>query len=108
MGHYVKIEDNIVIKVLIAEQSYIDSGAAGDPSLWMLANENDFPDYRREGNQGVGFTYDSVNNKFIAPQPYSSWTYDAVLNQWNAPIPYPTDGQWYQWNEELGNWTIFV
>jgi len=107
MAHFVKIENNVVVKVLIAEQSYIDSGNVGDPSLWKLTDESNFPDYRREGNQGVGFSYDPIADRFIAPQPYSSWTYNSLTNQWNAPIPYPTDGQWYKWDEESESWQLF-
>lgn len=108
MGYFVKIENNIVTGVKIAEQSYIDSGAVGDPSLWRCADGVNFPDYRREGNQGIGFSYDPIENKFTAPQPYSTWTYDSVTNQWTAPIPYPNDGQWYKWDEALGNWVAIT
>jgi hypothetical protein len=52
---------------------------------------------------GVGYTYDPIDDAFIAPKPYSSW----ILNskkQWEPPVAYPTDGKFYGWNEETGEW----
>ena len=61
---------------------------------------------------GVGYTYDSTKDKFISPQPYSSWSLD-TNDDWQAPITYPTitdDGAdpvvWFYnvtWNEEKYN-----
>jgi len=107
MGYFVKVENNIVTKVVMAEQSYIDSGAEGDPSLWKLSEGNCFPDYKRENDLGVGFSYDPATNRFIAPQPYPSWTYDNVTNQWSAPVAYPMDGQKYEWNELSQSWQLW-
>ena len=38
---------------------------------------------------GIGYTYDSTKDKFLAPQPHASWSLDAS-DDWQAPITFPT------------------
>jgi hypothetical protein len=38
---------------------------------------------------GIGMVYDPVKDKFLTPQPHSSWSLDAN-DDWQAPIAYPT------------------
>jgi hypothetical protein len=52
---------------------------------------------------GIGFTYDAVNDVFIAPQPYPSWTLDEN-NDWQPPTPMPSTGGPYEWSEEDLEW----
>lgn len=49
-------------------------------------------------------TYDSTYNVIVGPKPYES----AILvnGEWTAPLPYPTDGQNYQWDDTINNWTV--
>ena len=36
MGHFAEINsENIVQRVIVAEQDFIDSGAVGDPNNWV-------------------------------------------------------------------------
>jgi hypothetical protein len=46
--------------------------------------------------QGIGYSYDLVNDVFIAPQPYPSWSLDENFD-WQPPTPRPEGeiGQWY-------------
>jgi hypothetical protein len=60
----------------------------------------------RKQYAGVGFTYDAVNDVFIAPQPYPSWSLDENFD-WQAPTPMPTESDWY-WSEENGEWLEFI
>jgi len=48
----------------------------------------------------IGFTYDTENDVFVAPQPYNSWTLNTSSWIWEAPIDYPDDNLSYVWNEE--------
>jgi hypothetical protein len=52
---------------------------------------------------GIGFSYDSDNDVFIPPKPYSSWTLDTSIWNWTAPKDKPTDGL-YEWNEDEQEW----
>jgi hypothetical protein len=56
----------------------------------------------RKQYAGIGYTYDAVNDVFIAPQPYPSWSLDQDFD-WQPPTPMPTEGKWY-WSEENGEW----
>ena len=41
MSHFAKIDDdNIVTQVIVAEQSFINSGAVGDSSIWIQTSYN--------------------------------------------------------------------
>ena len=61
---------------------------------------------------GIGYTYDSTKDKFLAPQPHASWSLDSN-DDWQAPITFPTitdDGAdpnvWryvISWNEDKYN-----
>ena len=50
---------------------------------------------------GVGYTYDSNADVFIAPKPFESWTLDNNYD-WQAPTPKP-DGDYY-WDEDTQTW----
>ena len=119
MAHFAKIENNIVISVIVAEQDFIDSGAVGDPNYWIQTSYNTRrgvhygPDGQPDGGialrknyASIGYKYDEVANAFIPPQPYPSWTLDPVTTNWVAPVPYPTDGKNYIWNETTQAWDL--
>ena len=58
----------------------------------------------RKNYAGVGFTYDSVRDAFIPPQPFPSWTLNEDTCQWEAPVAYPDDDKMYNWDESTTNW----
>lgn len=111
MAHFAKINsNNIVEQVLVIEQEVIDTGAFGDPSLWIQTSYNthggQHPQNRplRKNYAGIGYTYDKERDAFIPPKPFESWIIDENTCLWNAPIPYPTDGNSYQWDEDILSW----
>jgi hypothetical protein len=64
----------------------------------------------RKQYAGVGYTYDSSKNKFIAPQPYNSWSLDSN-DDWQAPVTYPSTDEvgsnilLIDWDEGNLRWT---
>ena len=60
----------------------------------------------RKNYPGIGYTYDSERDAFIAPQPFSSWILNEEKCVWEAPVAYPDDGQNYNWNEETTTWDL--
>jgi len=102
MSTFAKIDNtNTVTQVIVAEQDFINSGAVGDSFLWVQTSyNNNF----RKNFAGVGFTYDSVRDAFIAPKPFSSWTFNETTCQWDAPVAKPDDGKLYDWDEDTTNW----
>ncbi len=102
MAHFAKIDsNNIVTKVIVAEQDFINSGAVGDSFLWVQTSYNkNF----RKNYAGVGDTYDKTRDAFISPKPYASWTLVEDTCRWTAPKALPDDGKIYKWNEDTTNW----
>jgi len=59
----------------------------------------------RKNYAGIGYTYDPTRDAFIAPQPFPSWTLVEDTCQWDAPVAKPDDGELYQWNRDINNWS---
>ena len=102
MSHFAEINsDNIVQRVIVAEQNFINSGSVGDSFNWVQTSYNgNF----RKNYAGTGYTYDKAKDAFIAPQPYASWTLVEATCQWEAPVAYPDDGKMYTWDEDTTAW----
>jgi len=101
VSYFAKIDSNgIVQTVIVAEQDFINSGLVGDSFLWVQTSYNN--NFRKQYGS-IGFTYDKVNDVFVAPKPYPSWTLDAS-HDWQAPVAQPDDGKDYNWNEAITNW----
>ena len=105
MAHFAELdENNVVTRVLVT-----DNDAPNEGFDWLVENlggtwmQTSYNATIRFNYAGIGFSYDSELDAFIAPQPYPSWILDS-LAQWQAPIPYPDDGLMYSWNEALGDW----
>jgi hypothetical protein len=121
MAHFAKVENGIVTQVIVAEQDFINSGAVGDPALWIQTSYNTRggvhygqdgePDggvALRKNYAGIGYSYDPVLDAFIPPKPFDSWVINETTGLWNAPVPRPDDGQIYMWNEDTANWVLFT
>jgi hypothetical protein len=60
----------------------------------------------RKNHASIGYTYDEDRDAFIPKKPYNSWILNEQTCLWGAPVAYPTDGQRYQWNEQIQNWEL--
>ena len=130
MGHFAEIDkNNIVVRVIVAEQEVIDSGLFGDSKNWIKTSYNTSggvhykPNSKRETKDidshiksplrknfaGKGFKYDRVRDAFIPPQPFPSWTeIDEEKGMHKAPVDMPDDGKMYRWNEDILGWEEMV
>ncbi len=121
MAHFAELdENNIVTRVIVAEQDFINSGAVGESSNWVQtsyntrggihyapnSNEPDDGIALRKNYAGTGFTYDSDRDAFYSEQPYPSWTLNEDTCQWESPVPYPDDDEMYTWNEDKQSWDL--
>ena len=121
MSHFAEINnDNIVQRVIVADQDFIDSGAVGDANNWIQtsyntrggvhyapnSNEPDGGVALRKNYAGKGYTYDESRDAFIGPKSYASWVLDEDTCQWVAPVDFPDDGELYIWNEETVTWDL--
>jgi hypothetical protein len=110
MAHYAKVADGIVQQVIVAEEGFFDKFVDSSPGEWFQTSYNTHGGIHLDGGTplrmnfaGVGFTYDSVLDAFIEPQPYNSWTLNEDTCLWESPTPRPEEGQ-YMWDEDTTSW----
>ena len=120
MGHFAKVSNGIVTKVIVAEADFFNNFVDDSPGQWIQTSYNtrggvhyqpntnepsdDQSKALRKNYAGIGYTYDATKDAFIPPQPFNSWTLNEDTCLWDSPVPYPEDGKLYKWNEELVNW----
>ena len=87
-----------VTDVIRADQDFIDGGYVGDPFTWVQTSYNtrgnvyyipdtDTPDpdqskALRANYAGLGYTYDSINDVFYAPDPGEGYVLDTQTWLW--------------------------
>jgi hypothetical protein len=108
LSHWAEIDqNNIVLRVLVGDNSEPDEGEAFMNSLggtWVKTSYNAATNGFRKNYAGINYTYDPIRDAFIAPKPYESWLLEEETCQWKAPIEMPTDDKMYVWDETSVNW----
>jgi hypothetical protein len=110
MGHFARVTDGIVTQVIVAEPEFFDTFVDSSPGQWIQTSYNtrggQHPENRplRKNYAGIGYTYDSVRDAFIPPQPFTSWTLNEDTCLWESPIAMPNDGKIYNWDEAQQQW----
>ena len=119
MAHYAFLDsNNVVVKVITGvDEDVTQNGVGGSTEAWEQFYEsqewnagltcrrtsyNATNGYRKQ-YAGVGYTYDSVADVFVAPQPYPSWALDSN-HDWQPPTPKPSADKPYEWSEEELEW----
>lgn len=108
MSHWAELDEtNKVIRVVVGDNN--DSN--GDEGYqWLLDNlggiwiKTSYNNNIRKQYAGIGYSYNSVADVFIAPQLYLSWSLDEDF-AWQPPTPMPLEGRWY-WDEETLTWIV--
>ena len=118
MAHFTKINlDNIVEQVIVVNNSVMldENGVENESkgieflnsifgsAQWVQTSYNH--NFRKQF-AGIGYTFDKTNNVFISLKPFESWTLNENFD-WVSPLPYPTNGNFYNWNEENQTWDLF-
>jgi hypothetical protein len=120
MGHFAKVSNGIVTRVIVAEADFFNNFVDDSPGQWIQTSYNtrggvhyqpstnepseEQSKALRKNYAGIGYTYDSTRDAFIPPQPFNSWTLNEDTCLWDSPVFYPEDGKFYKWNEEILNW----
>ena len=112
MAHYAILDkNNIVVEVIVGiEETELIEGL--DPETWYgkfkkkKCVRTSYNGNIRKNFAGIGFTYDSEKDAFIAPKPFDSWILNEETCSWEAPVNYPQDQLFYFWNEEELNWEL--
>jgi hypothetical protein len=120
MAHFAQIENNLVIQVIVVDNSDTIDAQGNElesvgvqfctdllGGVWVQTSYNN---NIRFNYAGIGDTYDSTRDAFISPQPYPSWILDDDTCWWESPVPYPivSEGgtEQYKWDEESINWVL--
>jgi len=77
-----------VLRVIVADQSFIDSGAVGNPENWI---QTDVDGKIKKNYAGKGYTYDKNRDAFIPPKPEPNATLDEKTAQWKFSKKYLDD-----------------
>lgn len=87
MAHYAKIENGIVVNVIVAEANVISTFEG----TWIQTSYNTRGGQHPEGRPlrmnyaGIGYTYDYVRDAFIPPRPGPDWVLDEETCLWVNP-----------------------
>ena len=139
MAHFAKIsEDNFVLQVLtlndkdmfdenknpseLIGQQYLEKHNNWPAHLWIQTSYNTKKNTHSKGGvpfrgnyAGQGFIWDSGNQIFWPPKPFSSWIKNLQHAKWESPIgnaPQLTqeeinEKKYYIWNETNISWELF-
>jgi hypothetical protein len=107
MAHYAWLDqNNLVVNVSVGvDETELINGLDTETFYSQATGYNikrtSYNGKIRKQYAGIGFSYDAVNDVFIAPQPYPSWTLNDNFD-WQAPTVKP-DGLYF-WDEDTLNW----
>ena len=126
MGHYAKVVDGKVTKVIVAQATFFDNFVDSSPGKWIKTSYNtrggvhyqpnthepseDQSKALRGNYAGIGYIYNTALDAFIPPRPFDSWDLNTGSFSWEAPVPHPTGdatGSYtgsYAWDESTTNW----
>ena len=113
MAHFAELIDGIVARVIVVSNVDTASNGVEDEAIgaafchnllggeWLQTSYNG---NMRFNYAGIGYTYDTVRNAFIAPKPFASWVLDEATCRWTAPVPKPSAGGLWVWDEATLGW----
>lgn len=114
MAHFVELDEkNVVLRgIVVSNADTADvSGAEKEEIGVAFCNrllggtwkQTSYNGNIRKRYAGIGYTYVTLLDAFVAPQPYPSWYLDKNTD-WQAPVLMPTDGKRYAWDEPSLSW----
>ena len=118
MAHFAELgEDNIVLRVIVVSNDDCkdaegnESEAVGAEFCRNLLGgtwkQTSYNGNIRDRYAGIGYTYNSALDAYIAPKPYPSWSLNEGTTEWEAPVARPAEGM-YSWDEDDQAWVEVV
>ena len=121
MAHFAELDGNNIVKrvVVVGNDVATADGPLGtndmhvDGETWCVNffkggnwKQTSYNNNFRKSYCGKGYTFDAAKDKFISPQPFTSWALDGN-DDWQAPVTYPTDttDKIIRWDEAGTKWT---
>lgn len=80
-------KSGVVLRVIVADQAFIDTGSVGDPKNWV---PTDIEGKIKKNYAAKGYTYDKQRDAFIPPKYHADSVFDEVKAQWVSPQPQST------------------
>ena len=77
-------KSGVVLRVIVANQSFIDSGKVGDPKNWI---ETTMDGSKRKNYARVGYEYNKTLDAFVPPKPTKDAVFDASKAKWVKSTP---------------------
>ena len=110
MAHYAFLNaDNMVTEVITGiDETELIEGLL--PETWygnfreQVCKRTSYHNNIRYNYAGIGYTYDTARDAFIAPKPYASWVLDEATCRWVAPVARPSEGGPWSWDEDTESW----
>ena len=110
MAYYAFLDaDNVVTEVIAGiDETELIEGLL--PETWygnfrgQVCKRTSYNNNIRYNYAGIGYTYDTVRDAFIAPKPFASWVLDEATCRWEAPVPMPAEGGPWRWDEDTESW----
>jgi len=121
MAHFAELDGNNIVTRVIVVGNDVETAAGPlgtndmhvDGETWCVNffkggtwKQTSYNHNFRKQYAGKGYTFDAAKDKFISPQPYTSWSLDGN-DDWQAPVTYPTDttDKIISWDEAGQKWT---
>ena len=110
MAHYAFLNADSVVTEVIAgiDETELIEGLI--PETWygnfrgQVCKRTSYNNNIRYNYAGIGYTYDTARDAFIAPKPYASWVLDEATCRWTAPVAMPSAGGPWAWDESTESW----
>ena len=110
MAHYAFLDTNNVVTEVITgiDETELIEGLL--PDTWygnfrgQVCKRTSYNNNIRKNYAGIGYTYDTARDAFIAPKPFASWVLDEATCRWEAPVAMPSAGGPWQWDEDTESW----
>jgi hypothetical protein len=105
MAHFAKIENGVVVSVVVVDNAHEANGQAylnglGLDGTWV---QTSYSSSIRRKFAGEGDIYNAELDRFEPAQPYPSWTWAEELYGYLPPVEHPIEGS-YNWDEETLTW----
>jgi hypothetical protein len=83
MSHWAKLENNIVVQVLVGP-NYGDEGKAFFNALGGTWVKTSYNGNIRKNYAGIGYSYDPTLDAFVPPKCHDEAVLDEEIAQWNC------------------------
>ena len=110
MAHYACLGANNVVTEVITGINETELIEGLLPETWygnfrgQVCKRTSYNGNIRKNYAGIGYTYDTVRDAFIAPKPFASWVLDEATCRWTAPVAMPSAGGPWAWDEDTESW----